>query len=102
MGGWWVLTAMGAKTVLSLAGAGVGGLGAGECWDPFAQGVLGWGGGQHPWQSCLVAGRGSAMRLAPSCMVSPPRGMLGGRVALTPLHSLSPRTRGWRKTSQTR
>lgn len=56
MGG-WVLTGMGAKTLLLLTGAGVGGLGAGECWDCFAQGVGEQEGGQHPWQSCLVVGR---------------------------------------------
>lgn len=64
MGRWWVLTGMGAKSVLLLAGAGVGGLGAGECWDPFARGVLGWGGGaalpaELPcgrWRVCHEAG----------------------------------------------
>lgn len=65
VGRWWVLTGMGAKTVPLVAGAGVGGLGAGECWDPFAQGVQGQGGGKHARQSCLVAGSGVCHEAGP-------------------------------------
>lgn len=59
-------------------------------------------GGSMPGRAALWRAAGSAMRLALSHTVSPPRGMLRGRMALTPLHMLSPRTRGWSKTSQTR
>lgn len=93
--GGWDLTGMCDKAVPLLTGAGLGGLGAGEC-------CAGMGSGQHPRQSCPVVGRGFAMRLVLSCMASAPWGMLRGRMALTSLHSLCPRTRGCRKTSQTR
>lgn len=52
-GGWWVLSGMGAKPVLLLVGAGVGGLGAGECWDPFARGMRDREGGSTPSRAAL-------------------------------------------------
>lgn len=93
-GEWWVVTRMGAKTVcccLQVLGL--------EVWEQvsagttLSMGVLGWG----PPAKLLVRGRASS-----SCTISPLWGMLGERMALIPLRSLSPRTRSCRKTSQTR
>lgn len=90
-----------AQTVPLLAGAGLGGLGAGECCVPLP-GWAGLGrGAGHPAELPCAA-QGLCHEAGPVPHVSPCPGMLGGRMALTPLRSLSPRTRGCRKTSQTR